>query len=139
MTSRTRIRPLVAGLAVVALGIPLAACGGSSSSKPGYCDDKAQLQADIKNLPNDLKSGGISSLKTSLQKVESDVRAVVSGAKDDFPSETQALSSSITSLKTSVQSLGSSPSVESLLGLGPQVQSAVDSVKAFTDAAGSKC
>ena len=138
MTFRTRSRTVAGGLAVV--GLVLGGCGSSaSSSKAAYCDDKAALQADIKNLPNDVKSGGVASLKTSLQKVESDVQAVVSSAKGDFPSETQALSNSITGLKTSVQALGSSPSVHSVLALGPQVQSLVDSVKAFTQAAGSKC
>jgi hypothetical protein len=134
--ARMRSRTLVGGIATAALALPLASCG---SSKPGYCDDKESLKSSIQSLPNEVQSGGVSALQSSLKKIQSDAKSLVSSAKSDFPSETQAISSSVNSLQSSVQGLGSSPSAQSLAGLLPQAQSAVNSVTAFDQASKSKC
>lgn len=118
----------------------LAATGCGGSSKPGYCSDRSNLESSIKGLADvDLASGGVDALKTQLQKVQNDAKTLVSSAKSDFPSETSALQTSITSLSDAIKQLGSSPSVKQVAGLVPDVQSVSSAVKGFTDATSSKC
>lgn len=121
---------------VAAVALPLAACG---SSKPSYCSDKSTLKSEIQNLPNQLQSEGIGSLQSNLKKIETDAQTVVKSAKSDFPSETQAMQSSVNTLKAGIQALGSSPSPQDLVALLPQAKSVASSVTAFDKAASSKC
>jgi hypothetical protein len=132
VTSSLAIAGVLAVLAV------LAGCGGSS--KPGYCSDRSNLESSIKGLADvDLASGGLNALQQQLQKVQSDAKALVSSAKSDFPSETGALQTSVTSLSDAIEQLGSSPSVQQVAGLVPEVQSVTSAVKGFTEATSSKC
>jgi hypothetical protein len=118
----------------------VAALSGCGSSKPGYCDDRSSLESSIKGLTSvDLRSGGVSALQSQLTKVESDANTLVGSAKSDFPSQTDALKSSVSSLKTAVQNLGSSPSAGQVVALVPAVQSVTSAVKGFADATSSKC
>ena len=91
-------------MALAALALVAAGCG--SSSKPAYCSDVTDLQNSVNSLKSvQLQSGAVSTLKTDVQKVQTNANAVVSSAKQDFPSQTSALQSSVSSLSTSVQAL----------------------------------
>jgi hypothetical protein len=130
----TRTRGLAAVVAIATATLPLAACG-----KPGYCGDKDTLQSDISQLTKQLQDGNVKSVKSSLEKIDSDAQNVVSGAKSAFPSETAAMSSAVQALKTSVKEMGSSPTPDQLVTLVSQSQNVVSAVNAFDKAAGSKC
>src|SRR5205085_1177970 len=96
----------ISSLAVVGAVAVLAGCGGSS--KPSYCSDRSNLESSIKGLADvDLASGGLSALQQQLQKVQSNAKALVSSAKSDFPSETNALETSVSNLSDAVKQLGS--------------------------------
>jgi copper chaperone CopZ len=136
----TSHRRLAAALAAGALAAPLAACGGSSSSAPGYCKAREDLKSSIAGLSRvDIRQGGVDSIKAQLQKVQGDAQALVSSAKSDFPKETGAISSSIDALRHSVSSLSSSPSLADVTQLATQVSSAASAVKSFDKAASAKC
>jgi outer membrane murein-binding lipoprotein Lpp len=122
--------PLV--LAAAATAITLAGC---SSSKPGYCTDRTNLTNSVKGLT----SSGVSGLKSQLQQIQTDATTLVNSAKDDFPSETSAITSSVTALKTSVTALPSSPSAAQIATATRNAASVVSSVKSFVDASNSKC
>jgi outer membrane murein-binding lipoprotein Lpp len=122
--------PLV--LAAAATAITLAGC---SSSKPGYCTDRTNLTNSVKGLT----SSGVSGLKSQLQQIQTDATTLVNSAKDDFPSETSAITSSVTALKTSVTALPSSPSAAQIATATRDAASVVSSVKSFVDASNSKC
>jgi hypothetical protein len=121
-----------AALAIAAL--TLAACG-----KPGYCSDKSALQKDIQNLSNQLQNGDVKSVKSSLEKIGADAQKVISSAKGDFPSQTNAMSKSVQALKTSVKNLGTAPTPEQLVTLVRQSESVVSAVNVFDNATSSKC
>ena len=133
-------RRLAAALAAGALVAPLAGCGGSSSSTPGYCQARENLKSSIAGLSRvDIRQGGVDSVKAQLQKVQADAQALVSSAKSDFPKETGAISSSVDALQHSVSSMSSSPSLADVTQLAGQVSAAASAVKAFDRAASDKC
>ena len=122
--------PLV--LAAAATAVTLAGCG---SSKPAYCTDRTNLENSVKGLT----SSGVSGLKSQLKQIQSDATTLVNSAKDDFPSETSAITSSVSALKTSVTALPSSPSAVQVATATRDAASVVSSVRSFVDASNSKC
>jgi len=133
--NRSRSRGSVA--CAVAVGvIALAGCG---SSKPAYCTDRSNLENSIKGLTSLNVSSGVSGLKSQLQKIQSDATALVNSAKSDFPTETSAISSSLTTLEGTVKALPSSPSATQIATIASQVSAVVTSVTNFTNATKSKC
>jgi len=137
MTSgRRRFVGLLVGLAAGAA--LLAACGGSS--KPSYCSSLTNLKNSIKAVPSTkVVQNGTNALKSALTKVEDDAKAVVSGAKSDFPNETSALESSVNALATSAKALASNPSAAAVSQTVSDVSAVSTSVKNFSSAASSKC
>jgi hypothetical protein len=124
----------VAALAVIAL----AGCG-SSSSKPAYCTDRANLQKAIKNVGNLSPSSPISTLAANLENVQTQASAAVSSAKGDFPTQTGAMKSSVATLTADVTALPSNPSVTQIATIVTDAKAVVSAVKSFIDATGSKC
>ena len=126
-------------LALTAAALVAAGCGGSN--KPAYCSDVSDLQQsvdDIKNVQLS-ESGALSMLKTDLQTVQSNADAVVSSAKQDFPSETSALQSSVSSLSTTIKQVPQSPTVQQLAPVGVAITSVVSATKALESATSSAC
>ena len=117
----------LASAAVLATG-----CG-----KPEYCSKRTDLQESVKSLRNvDVGSG---ELRSSLQKVQTDARAVAEAAREDFPNETGALQSSVSTLRTTLQGLGSSPTPEQLPAAALAVRNVVQATQNFTEATRSQC
>ncbi len=142
MTMRARSRRLRARhggrsgvLLAAAAAIAVVGLAGCGSSKPAYCTDRTNLENSVKGLT----SVGISELKSQLTKIQSDATALVNSAKSDFPTQTQAISSSVSALKNSVAALPSSPSAVQIATVAKDSASVVSSVKSFTDATSSQC
>ena len=119
--------------------IALTALAGCGSSKPAYCSDRTNLENSVKGLTSLTVSSGISGLQAQLQKIQTDATKLVSSAKNDFPSQTTALKSSVDSLTSAVKALPSSPSAGQIATIASDASSVVSSVTAFTDATKSKC
>ncbi len=116
----------------------LAACGGSS--KPAYCSSMNNLEASVKALPSaNTISGGVSSFKAAVAKVQTDAAAVVNDAKSDFPSETSAISSSVNALTATVKQLTTAPSASVISQLPGEVSAVISAVDNFASASKSKC
>ena len=64
---------------------------------------------------------------------------MVSSAKDDFPSETSALQSSVDALSAAVKQTGQSPSAEQVATLAKDVKNVSTATQSFTSATDSKC
>ena len=133
---RAAVRTALVTAVAVTL-ITLAGCG--SSSKPAYCTDRTKLENSVKGLTSVNVSSGLSALKSQLTTIAGDANAVVSSAKNDFPSQTSAVKSSVDTLQTAVKALPSSPSAAQVAGIATDAASVVSSVKSFTDASKSKC
>jgi hypothetical protein len=112
--------------------VVLAGCG---SSTPNYCTDRANLENSVKGLT----SASISDLKSHLAQIQSDANALVESAKNDFPSQTSAISTSVSALKNSVTALPSDPSREQIATVTKNAAAVASSVKSFTDATSSQC
>ena len=123
---------LLAGSVAFAAG-----CGGSD--KPGYCADRTTLENDVKGLVDATKSGGKSGLESQVTKIQSDATTLVSAAKDDFPTETSAITSSIDTFESAIQALPSDPSAAQIAAIAAGAASVVTSVKDFYDATKSEC
>lgn len=130
-------RSLIAATALVVV-FAVTGCGGSS--KPAYCSNVSDLQGSVDELSSvQLESGALSTLQADLAKVQTNANAVVSSAKQDFPSETSALKSSVSSLAATVNQLPSSPTPQQLLALTSEIASAVTAAKELTSATESAC
>ena len=129
---------LTLAVALAAAALVAAGCGGSN--KPAYCSNVSDLQQSVSDLksvqPN---SAIVSTLQTDLQKVQSNANAVVSSAKQDFPNQTSALESSVSSLSTSIKQLPPSPTPQQLFALAPQINSVVTAAQGFSSATSSAC
>src|SRR5215475_5855905 len=94
--------------------VAVAACGSSSadtsSSRPAYCSDRTNLQKSVKGLTGLNPGAGVSGLEAQVNKVKTSANNLANAAKSDFPSQSNALNSSITALENSARSLASSPS-----------------------------
>jgi hypothetical protein len=124
--------------ALAAAALVAAGCG--SSSKPAYCSNVSDLQNSVNSLKSvSLGSDTVSTLKTDLQKVRTNANAVVSSAKQDFPSQTSALQSSVSGLSTSVNALPAAPTPQQLFALTPQVASTVSAAQTLKSATSSAC
>ena len=122
--------PLV--LAAAATAVSLAGCG---SSKPAYCTDRTNLQNSVKGLA----SSGVSGLKSQLKQIQTDATTLVNSAKSDFPNETTAIDTAVSSLQKSIKGLSSSPTPGQLAAVGLDIKNTVTSVSAFVSASKSKC
>ena len=134
----SRRRGALVAIAPFAVTVAIAGCG---SDEPGYCSDRSQLEQSVRALDDGeiLRQGGVQDLRTKLQAVEADARALVDSAKDDFPSETGALESSVDGLKTAVQQLPSSPSPQQVALVAADAKAVVTSFQDFKDASNSNC
>jgi hypothetical protein len=134
----TMARLLGIMFALAAAALVAAGCGGSD--KPAYCSNVSDLQQSVDDVKGvKLESGTVSTLQTDLKKVQSNADAVVSSAKQDFPSETGALKSSVSSLSTAVNQLPASPTAKQLAPLVPMVSSVVTAAKGLKSATSSAC
>ena len=122
--------------ALVVGAIAVAGCG---SSKPAYCSARTNLENSVKGLTSLNVASGVSGLESQLKKIESNATKLVSQAKGDFPSETQAIKSSVDSLTAAVKGLPSNPSAGQIAAVATDASKLVSSVKSFTDASSSKC
>ena len=129
---------LIVPLALAAAALVAAGCG--SDSKPDYCSNVSDLQQSVDDLKNvQLNSSTLTTLQTDVQKVQTNADAVVSSAKQDFPSETSALKSSVSTLSTTIQQLPPSPTAQQLLAVAPQISSTVTAAKNLSSATKSAC
>lgn len=137
MNTRLRVT-LVIPVALAALALLVAGCGGGS--KPDYCSNVSDLEGSIAKVKGiELDSGAVSTLQTDLEKVKTNADAVVSSAKQDFPSETSALKSSVSSLSTTVDQLPPTPTPQQLLALTSGIESTVTAAKELSSATESAC
>jgi uncharacterized protein involved in exopolysaccharide biosynthesis len=127
---------VVLAIAVMAAGFAFAGCG---SGKPSYCSPTSTLKSDVGKLTGDVTSANFSAVQSDLTTIKTNAKKVVSDAKSDFPDETNAVDSSITSLSDAVNALPASPSAQQILELVPKVTSAVNAVESLSSAVSSKC
>jgi hypothetical protein len=123
---------------VVVLGL-LALAGCGSSSKPAYCSARASLESSIKEVTSLSPTSGIGALQTAYTKIKADATTVVSQAKNDFPSETSAITSSVDSLTSAVNALKANPSAGNIATVASAATTVVSSFQSFVDASKSKC
>ncbi len=125
-------------MALAAIVVAVTGCG--SSSKPEYCSDVSKLEASVHELGVvELESGSLAVLEADLTTVQKNADAVVTSAKEDFPSETSALESSVSSLTDSIDKLPPSPTTQELLLLAPEISSAVKASEELEGATESAC
>jgi hypothetical protein len=130
---------MVLSVALAAAALFVAGCG-SSSNKPAYCSKVSDLQTSVDTLKNvQVGSTTLSTLQTDVQKVQTNANAVVTSAKQDFPNQTSALESSVTTLSNSIKALPPSPTAQQLLPLAPPIANAVTAAENLKSATSSAC
>ena len=133
MTSARATRRLICCGLLIGLAALIAGCG---SSKPAFCKNRSALQQSVTNIS---VSGGVSSLKTQLQTIQGQAKSLASSAKSDFPDQTTAINSAVSTLQTHVKALSSSPTPAQLAAVAVDVKNTASSVSDFASATKSKC
>jgi hypothetical protein len=129
---------LLAGLLPgAATALVLAACGGG----PEYCSAREDLEQSVRGLGDVqlVASGGVQELRSQLEQIEGDARALVSSASSDFPAETEAIESSVDTLKGTLEGLPSSPEPADLARAATETGAVVTAVQEFVAASDSEC
>jgi hypothetical protein len=129
----------VRGTAFLLVGLVLlgAGCGGG---EPDYCSDVSNLEQSVSDLGNvDVVEGGRGAVTEALDEVEGNARAAVDSAKSDFPDETDAVTKSISDLKTSAGQLADSPTPQQGARVAADVGVVASAVEDFVDATRSEC
>lgn len=135
-----RTRRLGAAAACAAAALAAGACGSSSGGQPSYCQARDDLQESITGLKGvDVTAQGTDKLKAQLADVADQAKAVAAATKDDFPSQSGAVQSSVDQLKQSVDALSGAPSAQQVVELGTQVAAAGSSVKSLGEATKDAC
>ncbi|HEY3186441.1 MAG TPA: hypothetical protein VGJ70_03130 [Solirubrobacteraceae bacterium] len=129
----------IAVIAVAAASIgATAGCGGSD--KPGYCDDRDNLEQSVNGLKDiNLSEDGVKSVQTQVQKIETDARAFTQSAKSEFQPQSTALKSSLSALGTAVGEAVSSPSAQSLATVADDISKVGTAFNDLADATSQKC
>jgi hypothetical protein len=132
------VRPsLAVTLCILAVsGLLVTGCG---DSKPSYCSKADQLELAVKDLSDIDLSKGVTSVTSATSKVETSATDAVNAAKTDFPTETGRIESSVSTLKTAVDQLPSSPSTSQIATLALDIKSVVDAVDGFVSQTKKKC
>jgi hypothetical protein len=97
------------------------------------------LQGSIKHLKNYSPSTGAAGLKSDLKAIQADATATVAAAKQDFPTETSAVQSSVKALKTVVQQTPSASKAQQGVLIATAAKAVVTSVQTLTKATQDKC
>lgn len=108
---------LAAGFAVLAATSLVAACGGDdkTSAEKKFCDAGDALRTDLTALQElDITAQGTSALRTNIDKIGDDVRALVDSGEDVAATEISNLRASVDALSAAVQRLADDPSVGSV-------------------------
>jgi outer membrane murein-binding lipoprotein Lpp len=118
----------------------LLAGGCGSSSKPEYCSKVSDLRGSVEELKAvEIESGTLATLEADLKTVRSNAGEVVESAKQDFPNETSALKTSVSSLSAATEELAAAPTPQELLALAPKVSGVVLATEELTSATESAC
>jgi hypothetical protein len=125
--------------AVTLLSLSVLMAVGCGASKPEYCSKADDLQGALDTLKSDVSGANVSAISSDLQTAKTDLDAVASSAKSDFPSETRAMRSSFSTLTSAIKALPSSPSSSDLVGLAGDVVAVKTAVDNFKTATSSQC
>ena len=137
LSARLHVVPILA-VALVAVASIAAGCG--SDSKTAYCSNVSDLQQSVNELKSvQLQSGVLATVQTDVQKVQTNANAVVSSAKQDFPSQTSALQSSVSSLAATINQLPPAPTPQQLLPLTAEINSVATAAQNLSNATNSAC
>ena len=129
---------VITALALVAIALVAVGCG--SSSKPEYCSNVSDLEGSVEELKGvELQSGALATLEADLKKVQTNANEVVSSAKQDFPSQTSAVKTSVSSLSTATQELARPRRPRNLLVLASKVKSVAVAAEELSSATESAC
>ena len=121
--------------------LALTACGSSSSSKPDYCDQRAQLDQQIQAIKGtNVLTEGTNTLKSRVDAALTQFKTLSEQAKGDFPKETASLDTAVSSLSASVTSLSDSGTrAAALASLPGQLRTTVDAAKQLQTAVQNTC
>jgi len=104
------------------------------------CSDVSELEGSVDELNDvELDRGAISTVRADLEEVRTEANAVVDSAKQDFPSETRALKSSVASLSSAIDQLPPAPTAQQVVALAAEVDGAVRSAQDLARATESAC
>lgn len=137
---KASVRALTIGVPAMAVAgaLLLSGCG---SSKPEYCVKSTELNEAVSALTKlDLSKEGVSGAEAALRRVDDSATALVNTAKREFPTQTEAISSSAKELAASVKEAENPQQRSSAVSQIPaEIVALGSAVHSFAEATKSKC
>ena len=114
--------------------------GPSGSATPAVCRDAQALQASVEKLQSmKLGQGAAAALSTELKAMHQTIAQLATDASDQYAGQVDAAKSAATSLTTSVQAAGESPSPATLKAVHVDAAALGDAVQNLGHALASTC
>ncbi|HEU0019876.1 MAG TPA: hypothetical protein VFQ14_06260 [Thermoleophilaceae bacterium] len=136
---RFRVPMVILGALIVTGALLMAGCG-DGDDEPAYCSNVSELEESVGEIGEvNLETNAIATLQDDLRTVRSNANEVVSSAKEDFPSETNAVESAVSTLSTTIEQLPPSPTAQQLLPLAAEISAVVTAAKDLVNATQSAC
>jgi hypothetical protein len=149
---KRRVRTVLPALALIATGL-VAGCSstdavsGSSApspsaaaSTPAYCAAASQLQTSIKDLRSlNVITGGVSAVQAAVTKIQTNLNAFQTAAKDQFGPEITQLRTSLSTVQKAVSAAASNVNVSTLTAIATSIPAVLSSYSALQKAITSHC
>lgn len=151
---KRRVRTVLPALALIATGL-VAGCASTNtaagspsttaspsvtSTKPAFCAASDQLQTSIKDLKSlNVITGGVSAVQTAITKIQTNLNAFQTAAKDQFGTEITALRESLATTQKAVSAAASNVNVSTLTAVATSIPGVLTSYSALQKAVTTKC
>ena len=152
---KRRVRTVLPALALIVTGLVAgcsstntatgpspssAASPSASASKPAFCAASDQLQTSIKDLRSlNVITGGVSAVQTAITKIQTNLDAFQTAAKDQFGPQIADLRTSLSNVQKAVSAAASNVSVSTLTAIATSIPGVVTSYTTLQKAITSQC
>jgi hypothetical protein len=112
----------------------------TGSTAPAFCASATQLQTSIKDLRSiNVITGGVSAVQTAITKIQTNLDAFQSAAKDQFGPQIAELRTSLSTVQKAVSAAASNVSVSTLTGIATSIPGVVSSYSTLQKAITTQC
>lgn len=143
-----KVRPIVAGTALVCVALVLTGCSSDSDSsstssttttKEAVCSDKESLESSVEALTDIDLTEGTNAITAALDQVKDDLDALGDSVQTDLQPEVDDVKSALSDLETAVGDFGDGSLTDDLQATGNAIAEVGSSAADMFSALSTKC